>query len=254
MNVLNETDVKEVSTKKLTEREGELFHSFLDIPDFINQLHSLADGNRNALISCGNDIDGVSLAKLLVRYVREVNERMTDKKVLYGECDSLNKLSLSTFTDDYDILVINHISGLREKLKTELFSLLSSEENEKLVLFIDSPEQIKTLYSSHPCVTSLFTSHFEMKTYSDDELLEIGKDYAISKGFCLDDMASLALCARIFEKSTYYHDTTPSDVRTFVDHAILNYKERKQKRISIFISKFIPRQQRSLLEKDFCFV
>lgn len=258
MEVLNKADVSASCNEFLNDREKDLFKAFLDDSDFAGKLHILLGEVKekadtgNILVSCKNNDDGVLLAKALIKHIK-IAQGVRQARVLFGESHVFNKLKVSSFMKDYDYIIINHAFTLCGDKIDELFLYLLSAKKEKIVVFIDEQEHIQKMYSHYPFMRSLFTAHIEMKAFSDEELLKIGKDYAYEKGFTLDDMGSLALCARISEKNTYYHDANPNDARKIVDGAIVNYKERKKKYIATVISKIVPGQKKSLLERDFCF-
>ena len=102
---------------------------------------------------------------------------------------------------------------------------------------------------------TVFDARIDVGEYTDDDLVNYGRGYALEKEYFIDEMGGLALHNRISEMQTYDHKVTLDEVKELVDEAI---RHVDKKNMGHFMDMLLGRRYDDedniiLSEKDFIF-
>ena len=239
----------------LTYEQKEIFRRFLFMKGMEEQLALLfrdvaaarpdnnsASGN---LLVVGEYKSGkTTLAIDVMKEINRIQERK-GRKIAKISGERLNYKGLrETFShlQDADLLV-EHAGRMSKATLQGLLRFMGGETGGMLIVFEDTKEGMEYILTQVPEARAYFSYYLELKEVEISEWVDLARQYAKEKNYKIDDMAKLALSARIAEIS---HDTLIiefEDVQEIVDAAIRRYnrkhffKKNKKDEDSYFILK-----------------
>ncbi len=214
-----------------------VFDSFRHIKGLPMQLKQ-AEDRMSMDSSHGNVIivgsEHAARMELIQAIVRDVTERETRSNIKAASIDSdtfNNKdvvRSLKALSGN--ILVIEGAGRLSDDSVNTMLSVLSNGDIQILVILEDSRGGAKNL-NEYDGFSEIFDVSVDIPTLSNDYLVEHAKNYAMDKGYTLDDMAILALYQRIDERQTADHVVTTDEVEHIMDEAIKKANKKNLKHL-----------------------
>ena len=214
-----------------------VFDSFRHIKGLPVQLKQ-AEDRMSMDSSHGNVIivgsEHAARMELIQAIVRDVTERETRSNIKAASIDSdtfNNKdvvRSLKALSGN--ILVIEGAGRLSDDSVNTMLSVLSDGDIKILVILEDSRGGAKNL-NEYDGFSEIFDVSVDIPTLSNDYLVEHAKNYAMDKGYTLDDMAILALYQRIDERQTADHVVTTDEVEHIMDEAIKKANKKNLKHL-----------------------
>lgn len=222
----------------LTQEQKDIFYNFLFMRGMEEQLallftdvaqaetcNSSASGN---LIVVGEHKSGKTT--MAVEVMKEVN-RIRDRKgrkIAKISGERLNYKGIrETFSHlkDADLLV-EHAGRMSKSTFQGLLRFMSGETGGMLVVFEDTKDGMEYILSQVPEARTYFSYYLELREVEVSEWAELARQYAREKGFKIDDMAKLALSAKI---AALYQDVSIiefDDVKDIINDAIRKYNRK----------------------------
>lgn len=222
----------------LTQEQKDIFYNFLFMRGMEEQLallfadvaqseacNSSASGN---LIVVGEHKSGKTT--MAVEVMKEIN-RIRDRKgrkIAKISGERLNYKGIrETFSHlkDADLLV-EHAGRMSKSTFQGLLRFMSGETGGMLVVFEDTKDGMEYILSQIPEARTYFSYYLELREVEVSEWAELARQYAREKGFKIDDMAKLALSAKI---AALYQDVSIiefDDVKDIINDAIRKYNRK----------------------------
>ena len=124
-----------------------------------------------------------------------------------------------------------------------------------LVLFEGTKETIKPLYKYSKSMKSVFNARIDITEYTDEDLVNYGRGYALEKEYSIDEMGGLALHNRISELQTFDHKVTIEEVKEIIDMAIKHVDKKNMGHLMDMLlgRRYDDEDNIILSEKDFIF-
>ncbi|MBE5948538.1 MAG: hypothetical protein E7261_05845 [Lachnospiraceae bacterium] len=222
----------------LTPDQKEIFYNFLFMKGMEEQLALLfrdvaqvGVGNSSStgnLLVVGEHKSGKTT--MGVDVIKEINRIRGRKgrKIAKISGERLNYKGLrETFShlQDADLLV-EHAGRISKTTLQGLLRFMSGETGGMFVVFEDTKEGMEYILSQVPEARTYFSYYLELREVEVSEWAELAGRYAKEKGFKIDDMAKLALSAKI---ASLYQDTAIiefEDIKEIVKAAIRKYNRK----------------------------
>ena len=222
----------------LTNEQKELFYNFLFMKGMEEQLALLfrdiaqaVTGNSSStgnLLVIGDHKSGkTTMAVDVMKEINRIRDRK-GRKIAKISGERLNYKGLrETFShlQDADLLV-EHAGRMSKSTLQGLLRFMNGETGGMLVVFEDTKDGMEYILSQVPEARTYFSYYLELREVEVSEWAELAGRYAKEKGFKIDDMAKLALSAKI---AALYQDTSIiefDDVKDIVKDAIRRYNRK----------------------------
>ena len=236
--MINDTDNDLRFESGLTPDQKETFYNFLFMKGMEEQLallfRDVAQAGAGATSSAGNLLvvgeHKSGKTTLAVDVMKEIN-RIRDRKgrkIAKISGERLNYKGIrETFShlQDADLLV-EHAGRISKSTLQGLLRFMSGETGGMLVVFEDTKEGMEYILSQVPEAKTYFSHYLELREVEVSEWAELAGRYAKEKGYKIDDMAKLALSAKI---AALYQDISIiefEDVKDIVKDAIKRYNRK----------------------------
>ena len=216
-----------------SEAEKEIFADFLpmhDLPEIIKEAlgNIKMEGNKGNVLITGNEQSArIKLAGALANDLRLNNPEFLGK---------IAKISATTFNTkdakkaiqalDAGALVIERAGDLSEETLEDIHEILTHQDTSIVLFLEDARLSLRNLASSHDWINEFFDVKINIPTYTNDDLVFHGREYARQQEYSIDDMGVLALYTRIDEMQTADHFVTINEVEEIVDEAIKHADKR----------------------------
>ena len=201
----------------LTNEQKELFYNFLFMKGMEEQLALLfrdiaqaVTGNSSStgnLLVIGDHKSGkTTMAVDVMKEINRIRDRK-GRKIAKISGERLNYKGLrETFShlQDADLLV-EHAGRMSKSTLQGLLRFMNGETGGMLVVFEDTKDGMEYILSQVPEARTYFSYYLELREVEVSEWAELAGRYAKEKGFKIDDMAKLALSAKI---AALYQDTS----------------------------------------------
>ena len=212
------------------EEEKEIFAQFLpmhDLPDLIrNTLDrmKLNGKNGNVFITGNEQSARLNLANALARgYMHEHPDEFVGK-VAKIPADLFNTKNVQDVLKALDgcALVIERAADLTDASLEDIRTVLTKPDTSIILILEETKASYKMLERNHKkdWFDDIFDVKIEIPTYTNDDLVFHGREYAREQEYIIDDMGVLALYTRIDERQTADHFVTIDEVEEIVDAAI----------------------------------
>lgn len=227
------------SESVLTDEQKETFRQFLYMRGMEEQLanifqavserrpdmHRSADGN---IMVVGDYKSGKTT--LAIEVIKEINTicKRFNRRIAKISGERLNNKGISETLaqiNDSDLL-IERAGRMSKATLQGLLQFMSGETGGMLVVFEDTREGMEYILSQVPEARTYFAYYIELREVEIADWVRVAEDYCSGNGFVIDDMAKLALSARISQISRDDFTIEYEDVKKIVDEAIRKYKRR----------------------------
>lgn len=236
--MINDADNDLKFENGLTHEQKETFYNFLFMKGMEEQLALLfrdvqqagagATSQTGNLLVVGEHKSGkTTLAVDVMKEINRIRDRK-GRKIAKISGERLNYKGLrETFShlQDADLLV-EHAGRISKSTLQGLLRFMSGETGGMLVVFEDTKEGMEYILSQVPEARTYFSHYLELREVEVSEWAELAGRYAKEKGYKIDDMAKLALSAKI---AALYQDISViefEDVKDIVKDAIKRYNRK----------------------------
>lgn len=150
-------------------------------------------------------------------------------------------------------LLIERAGELSKKTIKDLLEALVGETGGMIVALEDTAEGIERLINEIPEIQNLFNHKFILKEFEISEWVELARQYAAERDYGIDDMATLALSAKLDSVYSRKSRIEMADVKEVVDAAIEKSEKKNLKKIIdiVFSRKYKDSDLTMLRENDF---
>ena len=123
-------------------------------------------------------------------------------------------------------LVIENAGKMTVNTLDTLAKAVNHPSIRMIIILEDEKNEIRKLSSLRSYFANMFPATIEVPTYSNNDLVEYAKRYALEKEYTIDDMGILALHSRIDELQTSTHFVTTKEVEEIMDAAMNNVDKK----------------------------
>ena len=219
-------------------------------------LMSMAPESGNIIIMGPESVDRKGIAISIVKAMQQKNPAFSGKVAkISGE--ALNKKNIKNTLDKLEngALIVERAGGLTRESVLLITGALSEGASPVLVILEGIREEMKPLFRYTKAMKSVFNARLDIAEYTNEDLVNYGRGYALEKEYSIDEMGGLALHNRISEMQTFDHKVTLDEVRELIDLAI-SHVDRKN--MGHFMDMLLGRRYDDedniiLSEKDFIF-
>ena len=211
-------------------------------------------GKENAgnLIVTGDIKSGKTF--LAIEMIKAVTEEFGSKngKVAKVQADLLNGKNIEKVFEKIggSDLIIENVGYLDDETIENLTDVISSGRFPSMVIIEGNQLAVESIFSSFPAFGALFENRIDINELSIVQWADIAMKYAEEKGFVLDDMAKLALHARINEINVPTSRLGYDEVLDIMDDAIARAEKRNSGRLFAAFKKGDD-EKREIIESDF---
>lgn len=150
-------------------------------------------------------------------------------------------------------LLVEHAGEMNQDTTQELLEAMSGQTGGMVVVLEDTKEGITRLIAQNPEIETYFNHKVILKEYEISEWVELAKSYAMEMDYGIDEMATLALSAKI---DALYAQKTVIDMEDIKDiiNAAIDHSEKKNiKKLfeTVFSRKYKDSDLTMLRENDF---
>ena len=256
---VDDLDKEEAKTQvvPMNDQQWEIMDYFMNVPEIEKQIADFIEKQHDRFTNiavCGSAGSGrASLALRLYKSIR-VNNSALPNQTLKVDADSLNRKSVAKIYEKIGkgIVLIEHAGMLSEVAATELTQAMIASKGSIFTILVANTERMEKLFEAHKDLKELIQYRFVIPEYNMDQFVDFGKNYALSYGYVIDDIAQLAFYSAISAKKTKNRLVTLQDVKYIINEAILNNESRSNKLFRGLGSKNKDRDGNIILrEKDF---
>ncbi len=253
-------------SKELSEERKQIFAQFLhmqgveaQLAEIFEEIDQRKEGKTTSflenIIIIGEHKSGKT--KLAVDLLKEINktENKKGKKVAKISGGRLNNKDISeTILRLHQAdLLIEQASDMNKTTVKELLNVMSEYTGGMIVVLEDTKENIEYLLKENPDIKTRFNYQIILKEYDIADWVEKAREYAKGMDYIIDEMATLALSAKIdgiFAKKT---SIEIDDIKHIVNKAIEKSEKKNLKKLfdTVFSRKYKDSDLTVLREADF---
>lgn len=223
-----------------------------EVAHFMNREY---DHGENILITGSKGSGRTSLALRLMKAIASSSEQ-APRKIAKLSALALNKKPVEAVFAKIGkgALVIENAEDLEGGTCEALYKAMNKYANCIRIIMVGETSQMEELLKQNQNLVQQFSYTFHLKTYKNDELVDFAREYAQTKGYTLDEMATLALYTRLADEKVKKSSVGFGEVKEIVKEAISNNENRKG--VKSFFSNMLTRNVDEdgylvLREKDF---
>ncbi|MBQ4537278.1 MAG: hypothetical protein II994_06625 [Lachnospiraceae bacterium] len=249
-----------VKARELTKEERVAFGPYIQSKSAKAQLANVLDDismaayTGNVIITGGEGVDTLTLAKSIVKEIKEADSNFSGK-VAKVSGQSLNSKDVQDTISHLEggALIILSISEMNRQTADSLYRALNREQFGIIVIIEDSKSGMDKFLAKNEQLATCFTSRMDVEALSNDALVAFGKKYAREREYSISELGVLALHTRIEEMQTLNHAVTVTEVKELVDEAIHHSKKKTVGHFfDVLLSKRYDEEDMIILdEKDF---
>ena len=191
---------------------------------------------------------------LAIEIIKAVTEKIGrgNGKVAKVQAELLNGKNIERVFEKINgsDLIIENIGFLADETVNELTDAISSGKYESMVVIEGNQLAVESLFTTFPEFAELFNNRIDISELSIVQWADIAIDYAYEKGFVLDDMAKLALHAKINEINVPTVRLGYDDVMDIMDDAMDKAEKRNSGKLFAAFKKNEEVKQ-EIIESDF---
>ncbi len=226
---------------------------FIKAVDTIAGRKIKGDTSGGNLIVAGDAKSGKTY--LAVEVVKAVTEDtgVGTGKVATVQAEALNGKDISKVFAKINgnDLVIENVGYLEDETIRALESNIRNNTSDGMVIFEGNQIAIDNILRNFPELEELFASRIDLSELSIVEWAEVAKGYAEERGYKLDDMAVLALHAKINENNIPTRRLGYESIMKIVDEAVDKAEMRNAGKLFSAFSKKDDGGLKELIEADF---
>ncbi len=223
----------EERVRTMTPEEKELFGPYIHHKKSRRQIIKAIDNlsmdpfSGNAIVTGEEGAGTVNLAKGLMKAMQAQDANFSGK-VAKITANILNKRSPAGIFDKLanGALIIQRAADMTPETVSSLLKLLQEENKGLVIVLEDTREDMDRFLDQNPSLKPSFNARVDIEALDDDSLVAYARQYALEKGYAIDNLGILALHTRISERQTLDHDVTVSEVKDIVDDAIYFAEKR----------------------------
>ena len=212
------------------DEEKEIFAQFLPMHDLPDLIRNTLDGmrlngkNGNVFITGNEQSARVNLANALARgFMHEHPEEFVGK-IATIPADLFNTKNVPDVLRALDgcALLIQHAADLTESSLEDIRTVLTSPDTSIILILEETKPSLRGFgrNKKKEWFDEVFDVKIDIPTYTNDDLVFHGREYAREQEYIIDDMGVLALYTKIDERQTADHFVTIDEVEEIVDRAI----------------------------------
>ncbi|MFQ9511290.1 MAG: hypothetical protein ACLRZ7_10330, partial [Lachnospiraceae bacterium] len=169
--------------------------------------------------------------------------------------DKLNKRGIVKSMDKLigKVLIVEKAGAMSDEILEEFNLVLEKNDLSMIVIFIDTPSEIDRIFNKFKDLSEKFDAVLSVKDYSADELVEYATRYADDHDCAIDDMAILALYAKIDQILEVQDGTQKKRVEEVMKQAIEKASKKSVGRAikGLFVIKYDEAGKLLIREQDF---
>ena len=220
-----------VKSGYLTREQARLFTYFATVKGMSKQLSGLLKGaepsshnnsSRGNLVITGPHGNGkTTLAIDIVRALQK-DGRIEGRKLAKISGSKLNSKDAHEVLGKLKggALIIESAGGLSEATLMALSLAMEGDTGGLLIILEGTSDEIQKIFRKNKNFASKFDYMVDVPIFSNDELVNFGKAYALENEYVFDEFAMLALYDKIGCKQTLDHDVSVAEVKEIIDQAI----------------------------------
>lgn len=222
-----EPPVAQSKTRSMTREEKELYAPYIQSRSTKEQIVyavdniSLAAYTGNIVITGGEGMDTISLAKKMIKEV-QVTDSNFSGRVAKISGQGLNGRDVDDVLNQLQngALIVQDACGMNEDTVKAMYQALQKENLGIVILLQDETKAMDRFLSRNDILLDVFTARVDVETLSNDLLVAYGKKYAKEQEYSIDELGILALHNRIEQRQTLDHAVTTAEVQEIVNEAI----------------------------------
>ena len=220
-----------VKSGYLTREQARLFTYFATVKGMSKQLSGLLKGaepsshsnsSRGNLVITGPHGNGkTTLAIDIVRALQK-DGRIEGRKLAKISGSKLNSKDAHEVLGKLKggALIIESAGGLAEATLMALSLAMEGDTGGLLIILEGTSDEIQKIFRKNKNFASKFDYMVDVPIFSNDELVNFGKAYALENEYVFDEFAMLALYDKIGCKQTLDHEVSVAEVKEISDQAI----------------------------------
>lgn len=247
----------------LSDEYKKMFVDFLDVMGLEEQIAATLDSlinnfvkdgtsKSNNVIIMGDAKSGKTTLALGIIKAANKGRGRTKRKVAKVKASALNKKGISAAMSQIlgTDLIIEQAGNLMPGTVVDLIAAMKTYTEEMIIVLEDDKAALERLVTAHPALEDIFNNQISIKEFSIDDFVRVGKEYAQSKNYVIDEMGTLALYAKIDDYSGKNQGISRTEIYEIIDEAISHAERFK-------ISRLIGKLKRThyemglLKEEDF---
>ena len=217
---------------------------------------SMDASHGNVAIMGPETVDCKGIAISIVKAMQSKKPSFSGKVAkISGE--ALNKKNIKATLEKLEngALIVERAGGLTKESVVIIAGALAESDKPILVIFEGRREEIRPLFRHTKLMKTVFDARMDIAEFTDEDLVNYARGYALEREYSIDDMGGLALHNQISEMQTYDHKVTIEEVKELVDMAI---KRVDKKNVGHLMDMLLGRRYDDedniiLTEKDFIF-
>ena len=230
-SLAEQTSEKAVKSGHLTREQARLFTYFTTVKGMSKQLSGLLKGaepsshnnsSKGNLVITGPHGNGkTTLAIDIVRALQK-DGRIEGRKLAKISGIKMNSKDAQEVLGKLKggALIIENAGGLAEATMMALSLAMEGDTGGLLIILEGTSDEIQKIFRKNKNFASKFDYMVDVPTFSNDELVNFGKAYALENEYVFDEFAMLALYDKIGCKQTLDHDVSVAEVKEIIDQAI----------------------------------
>ena len=220
-----------VKSGYLTREQARLFTYFATVKGMSKQLSSLLKGaepsshsnsSRGNLVITGPHGNGKTTLALDIVRALQKDGRIEGRKLAKISGSKLNSKDAHEVLGKLKggALIIESAGGLAEATLMALSLAMEGDTGGLLIILEGTSDEIQKIFRKNKNFASKFDYMVDVPIFSNDELVNFGKAYALENEYVFDEFAMLALYDKIGCKQTLDHDVSVAEVKEIIDQAI----------------------------------
>lgn len=249
-----------VDIKEFDEDEKEIFaeytsmHGMADV--LVDSLKNISmTACKGNIVITGNEENArLGLASAFAKEEQLKNPLFTGKIAkISAEIFNSKDIVKSLNALDGGVLVIEKAGDLSEAAMGTLGENLRNPELAILLIMEDEKGIMKSFSKKYDWFDRVFGVKIEIPTYTNDDLVLHGREYAREKEYTIDELGILALYRRIADRQTAAHVVTADEVDEILDQAIAHVNKKNVGHLMdvLFAKRYNDEDLIILREKDF---
>lgn len=230
-SLAEQTSEKAVRSGHLTREQARLFTYFTTVKGMSKQLSGLLKGaepssrnnsSKGNLVITGPHGNGkTTLAIDIVRALQK-DGRIEGRKLAKISGIKMNSKDAHEVLGKLKggALIIESAGGLAESTLMALSLAMEGDTGGLLIILEGTSDEIQKIFRKNKNFASKFDYMVDVPIFSNDELVNFGKAYALENEYVFDEFAMLALYDKIGCKQTLDHDVSVAEVKEIIDQAI----------------------------------
>ncbi len=223
---------EEVEPVPVTEEQREIMSYFLSFGGVEDQIIAFlergADHREHIMIT---GVDGSGKTSLATRLVKAIaaGQNVPAGKMARLEASVVNRKPLRAVMDKVGegTIVIEHAGELEQGVSEELLKLMEEYAGRFRFVIMGEKGSLEEMLAKVPGMKERFALTVDLPIYTNDQLVEFGKQYALSQGYAIDEIAVLALYTRLSDEKHGENAISLGEVKNIIDNAIVECLARK---------------------------